>query len=68
MTSPASACEEVDHTSKITTTLQKHSPGMQTLLNVHHVLMIAGQNDTDGAGTRSRMWVMSNVKIWLLCG
>ena len=28
MTSPASACE------------QKHSPGMQTLLNVHHVLMI----------------------------
>ena len=53
MTSPASACEEVDHTSKITTTLQKHSPGMQTLLNLHHVLMIAAQNDSDGAVTRS---------------
>ena len=51
MTSPASACEEVDHTNKITTTLQKHSPGMKTLLNLHHVLMIAAQNDTDGAET-----------------
>ena len=53
MTSPASAFEKVDHTSKITTTLQKHSPGMQTLLNLHHVLMIAAQNDTDGAETWS---------------
>ena len=53
MTSPASACEEVDHTIKIITALQKRSLGMQTLLNVHHVLMIATQNNSDGAVTRS---------------
>ena len=39
MISPASASQEVGHSSKITTTLPKHSVCMLTLLNVHHMLM-----------------------------
>ena len=39
MISPAAASQEVGHSSKITTTLRKHSVYMLTLLNVHHMLM-----------------------------
>ena len=52
MTLPASAYEEVGSRGKITVTLQDHSLGVQTLLSMHHkmLMMRSSSKDSDNEG------------------